>query len=165
MRGVFNYLKEEQDFVIANLRELVKNLPDKNREEVFDEVKLICDKLRGYFKKQSSLLLDELENKGEYSGLIKKTKKTHDRLFDDLENLVMIHVDEPGYRSYLANLLKDCEIYFSASDELFAKLAQTLPKPALKRINEKLSKIIHSDVGFNALQAPDVQSSQATRQS
>src|SRR6516162_4714567 len=98
MDDVFKYLKEEQAFVVASLKELVQNFPEKNREEVFDDVKLVCDKLGGYFKKQATLVLDEVENDNEYPGLIKKTKKTHDRLLDDLENLVMIHVDEPGYR-------------------------------------------------------------------
>lgn len=164
MDAVFKYLKEEQAFVLSNLQELVQNFRDKSREEVFDDVKLICDKLRGYFKKQSTLVFDELENENEYTGYIKKAKKTHDRLFDDLENLVMVHVDEPGYRSYLANLLKDCEMYFSASDELFDKLAGSLPKQVLKRINEKLTNIIHSDVGFNAIQAPDATSASQAKQ-
>jgi hypothetical protein len=164
MDDVFKYLREEQAFILSGLKELVQSFPEKTREEVFDEVKLVCDKLRGYFKKQATLLLDELENRNEYSGLIKKTEKTHDRLSGDLENLVMIHVDEPGYRSYLANLLKDCEMYFSASDELFAQLGTTLSKPVLKRINEKLSKIIHSDVGFNVIQSPDVVSTKTSQQ-
>jgi len=166
MDDVFNYLKEEQALTIANLSELVQNFSDKNREEVFDEVKLVCDQLRGYLKKQSVLLIDELENKNEkgYSSLLKETKKMQDQLFDDLETIVMVHVDEPGYGSYLSNLLKHAEDYFAASQKLFVKLRETLPEPTLNKVNEKLATIIHSDVGFNSIQTPEIEQARAAKQ-
>jgi hypothetical protein len=152
---VFAYLQEEQALVLSSLKELVQNFSDKSREEVFDEVKLVCDKLRAYLKKYAVLVLDELEEMKFESPSLKETKERRDQLLGDLENLVMVHVDEPGYRDYLANLLEVSQDYFDTSNRLSKKLSETLPKATLDKLNEKLRTIIHSDVGFNSLQTPE----------
>jgi hypothetical protein len=154
MDDIFSYLKEEEDLAESGLKELVDGFREKTREEVFDEVKLDCDRLRGYLKKQSALLLDHLKDQGGITAQLKDTVKERDELFADMDNLVMVHVDEPGYQEYLANLLQRSKNYFYASETLYGKLKEVLPKQNLYEINENLRVVIHSDVGFNSLQTP-----------
>jgi hypothetical protein len=154
---IFDYLKEEEELIQADLSDLVKNFPQKTRETVFDEVKLVCDKLRGHCKKQAVLLLDKIQTENGFAANLESTRRSKDKLLSELENLVMVHVDEPGYREYLANILHCAEDYFAVSRQLYAKLKGSLSNKQLEAINSDLRTVIHSDVGFNSLQTPKVQ--------
>lgn len=148
---IFDYLKEEQDMVRKSLKELVDDFSETTREKLFDDVKAALDKLRGYCKKQSVLLVDEIGNlKGPAN--FQATKLKRNKLLEDLDNLVMVHVDEPGYKEYLMHLLSFAEEYFDASARLYEELEDRLPKELHDKINENLQTVIHSDVGFNSLQ-------------
>lgn len=150
---VFDFLKEEQDLIRAELTELVKNFRHKTRERLFDEVKLICDKLRGYVEKQSSLLLTGLPINDDLDSQLKSTQEKREELVGDLNNLLMVHVDEPGYRDCLANMLNRTLDYFTASEELYITIQLYLPKQTRDQMNKDLKDLIHSDVGFNSLQS------------
>lgn len=148
---IFDYLKEEQEMVRKSLKELVDDFSETSREKLFDDVKAALDKLRGYCKKQSVLLVDEIGNlKGLAS--FEATKQKRAKLLEDLDNLVMVHVDEPGYREYLMHLLSFAEEYFEASGKLLGELKEKLPQELHNKINQNLQTVIHSDVGFNSLQ-------------
>jgi hypothetical protein len=152
---IFDYLKEEQEMVRKSLKDLVDDFSETTREKLFDDVKAALDKLRGYCKKQSVLLVEEI---GALKGLasFEATKQKRVKLLEDLDNLVMVHVDEPGYKEYLMHLLSFAEEYFEASAKLYEELTDRLPKELHDKINQNLQTVIHSDVGFNSLQTADM---------
>jgi hypothetical protein len=153
--NIFKYLEEEEDITESKLAELVKNFTQETREEIFDGVKLICDLLRGHGEKQTSLLLAKIPKQDAKNGcqaLIEETVKARDLVTSEIGNLVMVHVDEPGYKEYLANLLRCAQNYFKKSKSLYARLPTILSPELIKSIDEDLTMTIHSDVGFNTLQ-------------
>lgn len=161
---LFSYLREEEQMAKSSLEDLIKGFGVRNREEVFDEVKAVLDRLRGYIKKQSVLLLDRIVDlDGVETALLKGTTSKRDQLLAEVGNLVMVHVDEPGYLSYLTALLERTEDYFNNSDKLYAELQKSLPKEGLDKLNDMVTDAVHSDVGFNSLPAPEVLPAKAAK--
>jgi hypothetical protein len=152
--NTFDYLDEEANLIEGKLADLLLQMNEKSREQVFDDVKLICDNLQGYCQKQAGLLLDNIitDKQTEYSSELEATLKSRDKLITDLGDLVMVHVDEPGYRAYLEGLFDRARTYFGSSRSLYKKLKESLPIDLLNRIDSELTNIIHNDVGYNALQ-------------
>jgi cell division septum initiation protein DivIVA len=111
----------------------------------------MCDKLRGYSRKQTVLLLDKIEGKNDqYATELKETEKQRNKLSEELDNMLMVHVDEPGYKEYLSNILRYMQTYAEASDSLYRALERAKP-PEIGIIDNNLQTAIHSDVGFNSL--------------
>jgi hypothetical protein len=150
--NIFTFLSEEANLIEPKLNELVHNIANLSREKVFADVKLICDELRGYWQKQGILLLDKLEADSSCAPQLKVVLECRDQLKAELETLVMVHVDEPGYKKYLESLLGKAQAYFGASANLYDKLNQVLSKSSVERLNEECATLIHSDVGYNNLQ-------------
>jgi cell division septum initiation protein DivIVA len=148
---IFEYLRDEERLILDKLQDLVHNFGTKSRETVFDDVKLMCDKLRGYSRKQTVLLLDKIEGKNDqYATELKETEKQRNKLSEELDNMLMVHVDEPGYKEYLSNILRYMQTYAEASDSLYRALERAKP-PEIGIIDNNLQTAIHSDVGFNSL--------------
>jgi hypothetical protein len=151
--NIFSFLKEEQDLVQNELTELVDKFRHRTREANFDAIKLICDKLRGYCKKQLELLLAKIDAESGFKAELEEANNQRERLLSDINDLVMVHVDEPGYEEYLVNLLNHTKDFFAASNKLYAKLPAAISQPALGKIDADLQEAMHAGVGFNNLPA------------
>jgi hypothetical protein len=153
--NIFDFMREEEDITVKKLQELVKDFSEETREEGFDKVKLILDILRGHCDKQKALLLDkmtELDKSSRCKRAIEETIEAREHLIAEIGDLVMVHVDEPGYKEYLARLLRTAENYFDVSKKLYKILQETLSQESIKSLDEGLTSMIHSDTGFNTLQ-------------
>jgi hypothetical protein len=153
--NIFDFMREEEDITVKRLQELVKDFFVETREEGFDKVKLILDILQGHCDKQKALLLDklpELDKSDTCKRALADTIEARDNLIAEIGDLVMVHVDEPGYKEYLVKLLRTTQNYFDVSKKLYKTLQETLPKESIKSLDEGLTAMIHSDTGFNTLQ-------------
>src|SRR6516164_8263393 len=151
--NIFKYLEEEQELIQDKLANLVRDFRQSTREQNFDEVKLICDRLRAYCKKQLDLLLDKIQDRTRCQAELEETNRKRASILDDLNELVMIHVDEPGYDDYLVKLLNHTESFFQTSKTLYDTLSRTVSSQVPGKIDADLQEVIHSDVGFNELPA------------
>jgi hypothetical protein len=151
--NVFEYFAEEEQHMEQSLAELIANYEIWSREQVFDAVKVICDSIKGHLKKQSILLLSKLEGSAQRTGLLDEARNDHDRIEEEIGQLVEVHVDEPNYDEYLRNLLKALKQHIAFSKRLYGGVQRSVSKPELDRLNEEFSNVILHSTDFNYLQA------------
>jgi hypothetical protein len=150
--NIFEFFEEEEELIEKKLGDLVSSFTEDTREEIFDDVKLILDLLKGHCDKQKAALLDKIAEFDGCKQSIEETVKARDLVIAQIGDLVMVHVDEPGYKEYLVDLLKRVQSYFKISETLYKALQNSLPEASIKSLDEAFTSMIHSDVGFNSLQ-------------
>jgi hypothetical protein len=150
--NIFEYLEDEGRFLDKKLTEILRSLQESTREEIFDEIKLSCDNVGGYLRKQKELVLDPL---ADFETTLKTQFGAHrekmDALRNELETLTMVHVDEPGYDKYIHSLLlrvKECN---TSLKQLSEHLSKTVPESRINNLNEQVDQIAHGSVQFNSL--------------
>jgi hypothetical protein len=150
--NIFEYLDDEGRFLDRKLTELLHSMKEATREEVFDEIKLVCDNITGYLSKQQKLLINTLSD---FETSLKTQFNSHrDRmsaLKNEMEMLTMVHVDEPGYDKYVHSMLMRLRECNTSLKMLAEHLIKTVPANRLNKLNEQLDEIAHGAVQFNSL--------------
>jgi hypothetical protein len=150
--NIFDYLKDEGEFIESKLKNLIASFEGESRETIFDDVKLLLDSINGFIEKQKILLFDKL---AEFEPTLRTQYKAHNdqlvKMLSELENLTMVHVDEPGYKEYLASLLLRLKELDASLAEISGHLKSNAPAGRLDKINEELAELVHSPVGFNTI--------------
>lgn len=149
---VFEFFSAEHELIERKLRNLAQNYFNWTREQVFDGVKECCDHIRGHLDKEEELLLDKLQRKGITSRLLEELAHDRQSMLDDIENLVMVHVDEPGYDEYLKSLHNRFADHIGHCKRSFDHIKKHGDQKDLERINEELKELIVHSVGYNYIQ-------------
>ncbi len=149
---IFEYLTAETTDIEEKLVELTNNYATWSREKVFDRVKLICDAITGHLKKQEHLLLKNLSPSASTTGILEECQKDRAGVEEEIGQLVMVHVDEPGYAEYLANLLKVIERHITFSKRLYQSLRGHADKVEMKDINSELNDMVLHTTDYNSIQ-------------
>jgi len=149
---IFEYLAEEHNDIDEKLIELTDNYETWSREKVFDHVKVVCDAIMGHLKKQENILLSNLTKTADLVPLMQDAQVDRAKVEEEIGQLVMVHVDEPGYQEYLSNLLKVIEEHISFSKSFYAKLKENANPAELKKINESLKDMVLHTSEYNAIQ-------------
>lgn len=133
---VIGFLQEENTRLRNLIGSLITNYSTLTRDEVFASVREICDATVNHLDKQHHLLLERLRGKEGYEDLFHRINAARSAVADEVGRLVEVHVDEPEYRSCLADLLKTLERHAAVSDEFYRHVASTLSSPEWDAINE-----------------------------
>jgi hypothetical protein len=150
---IFEYLEAEHSEIELKLKEIINNYPNWSRERVFDAVKVVCDDIRGHLKKQKFLLLDNIvDDVTKIKSLLDECNKDREKIEQEIGQLVMVHVDEPGYDEYLKNLFIVIEQHVTFTQRLYKTIKQVVSSKNLDRVNAQLQEMIHHSVDFNILQ-------------
>ncbi len=149
---IFEYLAEEHNDIEEKLIELTDNYESWSREKIFDQVKVVCDAIMGHLKKQQNILLNNLSRTSDLVPLLHDAQVDRSKVEDEIGQLVMVHVDEPGYQEYLSNLLRVIEEHISFSKSFYAKLKVNANPAELKKINESLKDMVLHTSEYNAIQ-------------
>ncbi|CAN5572274.1 hypothetical protein BH10CYA1_BH10CYA1_21560 [soil metagenome] len=149
---IFEYLVEEHNDIEEKLIELTDNYEAWSREKIFDHVKVVCDAIMGHLKKQQNILLNNLTRSADMIPLLQNAQADRTKVEDEIGQLVMVHVDEPGYQEYLSNLLKVIEGHISFSKSFYAKLKENANPAELKKINDSLKEMVLHTSEYNAIQ-------------
>jgi flavorubredoxin len=149
---IFEYLTAEHKDIEEKLIELTDNYTTWSREQVFDRVKVVCDAIMGHLKKQENLLLNNLTKTADLSPLMTDCQADRSKVEEEIGQLVMVHVDEPGYEEYLSNLLKVIEEHITFSKSFYAKLQANANPAEVKKINEAVKDMVLHTSEYNAIQ-------------
>lgn len=149
---IFEYLAEEHNDIEEKLIELTDNYETWSREKIFDHVKVVCDAIMGHLKKQQNILLNNLAQTPDLTALLKDASADRRKVEDEIGQLVMVHVDEPGYQEYLSNLLRVIEEHIQFSKSFYANLKQNANPAELKKINDSLKEMVLHTSEYNAIQ-------------
>jgi flavorubredoxin len=149
---IFEYLVEEHKDIEEKLIELTDNYTVWSREQVFDRVKVVCDAIMGHLKKQENILLNNLTKTEDLMPLMKECQADRAKVEEEIGQLVMVHVDEPGYEEYLSNLLKVIEEHITFSKRFYADLRANANPAEIKNIDAKLKDMVLHTSEYNAIQ-------------
>ena len=152
---IFEYLVEEHKDIEEKLIELTDNYTVWSREQVFDRVKVVCDAIIGHLKKQENILLNNLTKTADLMPLLKECQVDRAKVEEEIGQLVMVHVDEPGYEEYLSNLLAVIEEHIKFSKVFYAKLQSNANPAEIKKINADLKDMVLHTSEYNAIQTQD----------
>ncbi|MBL0185848.1 MAG: hypothetical protein IPP97_08975 [Candidatus Obscuribacter sp.] len=102
--NVFNYLTEDTAHISQMLNETVANFLDWPRDRVFEQTKKALSSLDAHFDKEK-LLVNNLEGtEADLSDLVKTFQAKIKEIKEDMNSLIMIHVDEPGFSQVLQRI-------------------------------------------------------------
>jgi|688.fasta_scaffold178624_2 hypothetical protein len=149
---IFEYLAAEHNDIEAKLIELTDNYDTWSREQVFDRVKVVCDAIMGHLKKQENILLNNLTKTADIVPLMEGAQVDRAKVEEEIGQLVMVHVDEPGYEEYLSNLLRVIEEHIAFSKSFYASLKDNANPNELKKINQSLNDMVLHTSEYNAIQ-------------
>ncbi len=149
---IFNYFDEECADIEKKLKAVTENYHTWSREKVFDQVKLICDSIMGHLKKQENLLLANIDKTTALQESLDACQRDRARVEEEIGQLVMVHVDEPAYDEYLANLLKAIEQHIEFSRGFYKRLREIVPSNQLETVNTQLADMVLHTAEYNAIQ-------------
>jgi hypothetical protein len=152
--NIFEYFGEEEHDIDEKLIDVTANYGAWTREQVFDQVKMICDQIMGHMKKQTMLLLENLDQANpDLAVILQSFKKDHLKVEDEIGQLTQVHVDEPGYDEYLRNLLQVFEEHIRFSQNLYHEITEKAPQGEIVKLNAQFNNVILHSTDFNSLQA------------
>jgi hypothetical protein len=137
--NIFKYLKEDGASIAKRLEETCENYSEWTMDRVFEETKRDLDAINSHFQK-TSLLVNNLKKAKAIDGILAEEKDRQDVIKMDIDNLVMIHVDEPGFEQALETIRDKFENYLEFCEKvLFLALEERLSKMDRKRVAEQLA--------------------------
>lgn len=153
---IFSYFEEETLDIEKKLEDVTANYDSYSTEQVFDKVKVVCDSIMAHLKKQTDLLLANIDKTAQIEPLLLECQRDRAKVEEEMGQLVMVHVNEPGYDAYLAKLLKVIEEHVAFSRKFYAKLKEAVPPGQLEKVNEQLTQMVLHSADYNTLQTGGV---------
>lgn len=141
---VFEYLKNDGAHIAERLNNIASQYSEWPRDRVFEETKRALQEMKIYFTKEA-LLINNLKDDGETKEVVETAEKQRKSLEAAVENLVMIHVDEPGFEQGLdtiaEKMTQHCD--FDA-DTFFPSMKAHLSEDDIKHVKQQLDDQILS---------------------
>jgi transcriptional regulator with XRE-family HTH domain len=141
---VFEYLKQDGAHIAERLNTTVNQYSEWPRDRFFEETKRTLEAVRGYFSKES-LLSNNLKDTQGTEAIVEEAEKQRGNIQADIENLVMVHVDEPGFDQMLGSIAdkmnQHCDF---CEEEFFPAMKEHLSADDIKHVKEQLDQEILS---------------------
>lgn len=125
--NVFHYLSEDHDAIKQRLSDTTENYANWTRDRVFEESKNILQAIKDHFKKEH-LLVNNLKDESGMHQVLSTLDTQEKELNSQIDNLTMIHVDEPGFEQGLETIAGR-----------FDEHCRFCGKTFFRRVKEKLS--------------------------
>lgn len=139
--NIFNYLNEDAEHVSHMLHETVDHFLTWDMDRVFEQSKKALASLDEHLKKEkivSNNLIDNSELADSVSKSIEKTKA----IKSDMNSLIMIHVDEPGYAKVLQSMMEKLDEYRAYNQETFyPAIERTLSEEQFASIKTQMEQV------------------------
>lgn len=143
--NVFEYLKNDEEHILSSLEQLTEHYPDWSMDRVFEGIKQAIDSLQKHIHKKESMVLANVHAREKIEDLIAKFEDKKTAIDEIVENLVMIHVDEPGFEQQMTRLTKYFKEFSRFSqEELYPAILKVATKDELRRMNEQLETMVLS---------------------
>lgn len=101
--NVFHYLSEDHSAISKRLEETTENYSTWTRDRIFEESKNILQAIKDHFKKEH-LLVNNLKDESGMHQVLSTLNNQEKEIKSEMDNLVMIHVDEPGFEQGLESI-------------------------------------------------------------
>lgn len=139
--NIFNYLNEDAEHVSNMLHETVDHFLTWDMDRVFEQSKKALASLDEHLKKEkivSNNLIDNSELADSVSKSVEQTKA----IKSDMNSLIMIHVDEPGYAKVLQSMMEKLDEYRAYNQETFyPAIERTLSEDQFASIKTQMEQV------------------------
>lgn len=141
----FDLLEREEQAIIDQIDLLINNYATWGMDEVFANVKAAIDLIRKHIHQKENLVLARVQSKSGIEGIVKRFYDLRTEIDETIDNLVMIHVDEPGFEQLLEKLATQFkEVVRLSQDELFPAVEQMASQEEIREINTQLTRMLAS---------------------
>ncbi len=143
--NVFQYLKEDDAAIEGRLQNITEHYEHWTPDHVFEETKKVLNSIRVHFDVKESLLANNLKAKEGMECSLEECEKERQEIYDEIDNIVQIHVDEDGFYSGLKKLLsKVTEHRKFCNDIYYPNMRARLTDSDLVHIQQQLDQMVLS---------------------
>ena len=138
----FEFLLTNESHLSHRLSRVAVHYSDWTMDRIFEETKRALQGLRANFQKENALL-STIHNTDGIEGIIAQAELERAEIKGDVDNLCMIHVDEPGFEQGLKTIAdkfeRHCEF---CKTTLFPLLEAHAYPHELQSINNQIDSMI-----------------------
>ena len=141
---IFKYLTDDSGSIAQRLTDTAKNYSEWTQERVFEEAKKAFASIKEHFSSEV-LLENNLKNAAPVQSLISEVTKLKKEITAEVEQIVELHVDEPGFEQSLETIAGKFNQYYQyCKEKFYPALQKTLSADELKHINEQMEQKVLS---------------------
>jgi len=141
---VFNYLLEDSAHILEQSEETIENFSEWTMDRIFEMTKKILTAIKHHFEKEI-ILVQNIKSSDGSKNILDQAERERKTILSKIDRIVMVHVDEPGFKQLLESIVRDFQAHRSfCQDKLYSVVKRLLSKTDLDHINEQLGQIIFS---------------------
>jgi hypothetical protein len=142
---IFQYFRDDDKNIEEKLVKLIEQYPNWSFDQVLEESQKIFAAIKDHYHKKEPVLIKHLGHIKNLRANLKEFCKQRDAIDNEIENLVMIHVNEPVYkRSLQALLLRTRENRKFCDEVFYPQLREQLSDKQLNYITNQLKSQVLS---------------------
>lgn len=139
---VFKFLLANEEILAQRLSSTAANYSEWTQDRVFEETKRVLEGLKANFDKEKALL-NTVHGTAGVESVVAEAEQHRKDMQADAENLVMLHVDEPGFEQGLETLSAKFEKHKEFCEKtLFPKLKELVSEADLSRVSDQLDAVV-----------------------
>ena len=141
---VFNYMQSDSDMINDRFIELADNYSEWAQDRVFEETKNALAGVKSHLQKEQ-LFINNLKDRSGIDRILEEAQKQREAIISEIEQLVMIHVDEPGFEQGLESIGDKFETHRKfCVDTLYPRLKDRLSPADLQHVSDQLEQKVLS---------------------
>lgn len=141
----FDLLEREEQAIINQVDLLISNYATWSMDEVFANVKAAIDLIRNHIHRKENLVLGKVQSNKGLEDIVKRFYELRTEIDETIDNLVMIHVDEPGFEQLLEKLATQFKnVVRLSQEELFPAVERAASQDEIQEINTQLTRLLAS---------------------
>jgi hypothetical protein len=141
---IFTFLEDDAAHIAERLTETGKNYSTWTRDRIFEEAKNLFQAIKDHFAKVA-IVENNLKNPEGLKNDLIQFNKLRDSITSDVEQIVEIHVDEPGFEQSFEQIAKKFTKFAQYSkDTFFPIIKKNLSAEDLKHIQQQFDQKVLS---------------------
>jgi len=141
---IFSLLEDDGARIAQRLTETGKNYSTWTRDRIFEEAKNLFQSIKDHFSKVA-ILENNLKNPNNLKDVLSQLNTLRDSITSDVEQIVEIHVDEPGFEQAFEQIAKKFTQFVLYSKEtFFPTIKKQLTEDDFKHIQQQIDQKVLS---------------------
>ena len=141
---IFSLLEDDGARIAQRLTETGKNYSTWTRDRIFEEAKNLFQAIKDHFSKLA-ILENNLKNPEGLKDILSQVNTKRDSITADVEQIVEIHVDEPGFEQAFEQIAKKFTQFAQYNKEtFFPAIKKNLSEDDLKHIQQQIDQKVLS---------------------
>lgn len=137
---LFDILQNECAILSSQLQQTAEHYSDWSEDHVFEGTKKGLAKIKEHLKKES-LLVNNLKDTAGTEEVLAEESKFQQEILSDIDSIVEIHVDEPGFEQALESIASKVSEHCKFTHEkFFPVLKQHLTPSDIAHVQEQLEQ-------------------------